>query len=193
MKQGRIIIISGPSGVGKGTVVKELLCRRPDTELSVSVTTRDPRPGEIAGVHYHYLNDATFEEMIRENKLLEHAGYSGRYYGTPSEPVDRAVAEGRDMLLEIEVKGALQVMNNRPEAISIFIGPPSFEELRHRLENRGDTKDIERRLEIALEECKLAEKYRYTVINRTVERAVDEIEAILTAESCRSEYQKIQL
>ncbi|MBR4308750.1 MAG: guanylate kinase, partial [Oscillospiraceae bacterium] len=152
MKKGRILIVSGPSGVGKGTVLKELMKRHPNLRFSVSATTRAPRPGEIDGVHYRFLDKACFEDMIQRDALLEYAGYAGNYYGTPLEPVEEALEQGVSVILEIEVQGALKVMERRKDAISIFIGPPSYEELRRRLYGRGDTAPevAEKRLRIAL-------------------------------------------
>ena len=155
MKQGRIIIISGPSGVGKGTVLREVMKRRPDLRYSVSATTRPIRPSETDGVNYYFISKDQFESMIAKNQLLEYASYAGNYYGTPEEPVDDALQKGISIVLEIETQGALKVMERRKDAISIFIAPPSFEELRERLLGRGDTAPeiAERRLQIARKEC----------------------------------------
>ena len=195
MKQGKILIVSGPSGVGKGTVLKALMKNYPNMRFSVSATTRAPRPGEIDGVHYRFMTKAEFEDLIARDALLEYAAYADNYYGTPAEPVEAGVDRGEIVILEIEVKGALQVMSRRKDAVSIFIAPPSHAELRSRLFNRGDTApDVaEKRLKIAVEECSHAREYKYIVVNDTVEEAVKEIEAILLAESCRSEYNPIQL
>lgn len=195
MKQGRIIIVSGPSGVGKGTVLKEVMRDDPTLRFSVSVTTRAIRPGEVDGVHYFFIDKPRFEAMLANNEMLEHAEYAGNYYGTPEKAVDEALAQGISVVLEIEVQGALQVMERRPDAISIFIAPPSFEELARRLNSRGDTPpDVTaKRLEIAKEECANALNYRYIIINDTVSAAAARIRAILTAEACRSEYTTIQL
>lgn len=194
MKQGRIIIISGPSGVGKGTVLKEVMRDDPSLRFSVSATTRAIRPGEVDGVHYFFIDKPRFEAMLADNEMLEHAEYAGNYYGTPEKPVDDALRQGVSVVLEIEVQGALQVMRRRPDAISIFIAPPSFEELARRLNSRGDTPpDVaEKRLRIAVEECKNAPLYKYTIINDTVSEAAAKIRAILTAEACRSEYMTMQ-
>lgn len=190
MKQGRIIIISGPSGVGKGTVLREVMRRRPELRFSVSATTRPIRPSETDGVNYYFITKETFEQMIEANELLEYATYAGNYYGTPEAPLDKALAQGISVVLEIEVQGALKVIERRPDAISIFIAPPSYEELARRLTGRGDTKPeiAEKRLQIARWECENAPKYRYIIVNDTVSQAADRIEAILTAEACRSEY-----
>lgn len=195
MKQGRIIIVSGPSGVGKGTVLKEVMRDDPTLRFSVSATTRAIRPGEVDGVHYFFVDKPRFEAMLANNEMLEHAEYAGNYYGTPEKAVDEALAQGISVVLEIEVQGALQVMERRPDAISIFIAPPSFEELARRLNSRGDTPpDVAaKRLEIAKEECANALNYRYIIINDTVSAAAARIRAILTAEACRSEYTTIQL
>ncbi len=195
MKEGRILIVSGPSGVGKGTVLKEVMKNHPNMRFSVSATTRAPRPGEIDGVHYRFLDKPCFEDLIARDALLEYAGYADNYYGTPAEPVLESIAKGESVILEIEVKGALQVMSRRKDAISIFIAPPSYAELRRRLYARGDTAPevAEKRLKIAVEECSHAHEYQYIVVNDTVEQAVKEFESILLAESCRSEYNPINL
>lgn len=195
MKQGKILIVSGPSGVGKGTVLKELMKRHSNMRFSVSATTRPIRPGEVDGVHYHFLTKADFETLIAEDALLEYASYADNYYGTPIAPVMEGVNRGEIVVLEIEVQGALNVMSRLKDAVSVFIAPPSYEELRNRLTNRGDTAPeiAEKRLKIAIEECGQAHAYKYTVVNRTVEEAVREMEAILLAESCRSEFNPINL
>lgn len=195
MKQGKILIVSGPSGVGKGTVLKALMAKYPNMRFSVSATTRTIRPGEVDGVHYRFMTKAQFEELIARDALLEYASYADNYYGTPAEPVQEGMDRGEIVILEIEVQGALQVMARRKDAISIFIAPPSYEELRNRLFNRGDTAPevAEKRLKIAIEECSHAHEYKYTVVNDTVEEAVRQVEAILLAESCRSEYNPVNL
>ena len=194
MRKGRVIIISGPSGVGKGTVLKEIMKRNPTLRYSVSATTRAMRPGEVDGVQYYFVDKARFEEMIEQGELLEYASYAGNYYGTPEKAVNDALEQGINVVLEIEVQGALQVMERREDAISVFIAPPSFDELGRRLRGRGDTApDIAaRRLEIAVQECLTAPRYQYIIINDSVEKAAEEFHAILTAEACRSEYRKIQ-
>lgn len=193
MKQGRIIIISGPSGVGKGTVVKRIMAADPNLCFSVSATTRTIRPGEVDGVSYFFISKEQFEEMIQKGEFLEYACYAGNYYGTPEPAVNAALAQGCSVVLEIEVQGALQVMKRRPDAVSVFIAPPSFEELRRRLEGRGDTspESMERRLQEAFGECAQAKKYTYTVINDSLDEAVHKVQAILTAEGCRSLYTNI--
>lgn len=195
MSKGRIIIVSGPSGVGKGTVLKEVMKRNPSLRYSVSATTRAMRPGEVDGVQYYFVDRPCFEEMIESGALLEYASYAGNYYGTPEKAVNDALEKGISVVLEIEVQGALQVMERRADAIAVFIAPPSFHELRRRLAGRGDTApDIAaRRLKIAVQECLAASKYQYIITNDSVEQAADEFQAILTAESCRSQYRKIQI
>lgn len=193
MREGRIIIVSGPSGVGKGTVLRQVMAENPKLQFSVSATTRSIRPNEVDGVHYYFMDKPQFEALLAEDGLLEHATYDKNYYGTPVKPVDEALSRGISVILEIDVQGALQVMERRPDAISIFIAPPSFEELHRRLMGRGDTapENMERRLKAALEECAAAQKYQYIVINDTVAQAVEEVESILTAEACRSNYRTI--
>lgn len=191
MKQGRILIVSGPSGVGKGTVLRNVMASDPALRFSVSATTREMRPGEVDGVHYFFVDKPRFEQMIDKGELLEYASYAGNYYGTPARAVDEALAKGISVVLEIEVQGALQVMKRRPDAISVFIFPPSYEELERRLRGRGDTspESMKKRLAAAHEECRLAKHYQYLILNDTVEQAEQKLRAVLTAESCRSEYQ----
>lgn len=192
MRKGRLIVISGPSGVGKGTVVKALMEREPEIRLSVSATTRDMRPGEIDGVQYYFVSHEAFEQMIAEDRFLEHAQYVGNRYGTPEAPVDRMLAEGRDVILEIEVQGGLQVMRRRSDAISVFIAAPSFEVLGERLRGRGDTDEekVLMRLQQAQMEYLVAPQYHYIVINDRLEDAVSDIQAILRAEALKTEHQQ---
>ncbi len=192
MMKGRLIVISGPSGVGKGTVVKALMAKDPNLRLSVSATTRDMRPGETDGVQYYFISRESFEQMIAENRFLEHAQYVGNRYGTPEEPVDRMLAEGHDVLLEIEVQGGLQIMQRRPDAIPIFIAAPSFEELGARLRGRGDTDEekVLMRLQQARMEYLVARQYRYIVVNDRLEDAVRDVQAILRAEALKTEHQE---
>ena len=195
MKQGRILIISGPSGVGKGTIVREVMKNDPSLQFSVSATTRAMRAGEVEGESYYFVDKERFEEMIAAGELLEHACYAGNYYGTPRKPVEQALANGISVVLEIDVQGGLQVLRRRPDAISVFIAPPSFAELKRRLAGRGDTPPevAARRLQVAAQECAVAHQYGYTIINDDLRRAVGTLEAILTAEACRSTYCNIEL
>ena len=195
MRKGRLIVISGPSGVGKGTVVKALMVRDPRVKLSVSATTREIRPGEIDGVHYYFISHERFERMIAEDCFLEHAQYVGNRYGTPEEPVDRMLEAGYDVVLEIEVQGGLQVMKRRPDAISIFIAAPSFEILGQRLRGRGDTAEelVLMRLQQARMEYLVAQSYQYIVVNDRLEAAVDDIAAILRADTLKTEHQQERL
>ena len=187
MKKGKTFIICGPSGVGKGTVVARLLASDPTLYFSVSATTRAPRAGEADGVHYHFLNRETFEQWINAGDFLEYAEYVGNLYGTPRLYVDRAMEQGRDVLLDIEIQGAEQVKRKRPETVRIYVAPPSWAELERRLIGRG-TEDMEKvrsRLARGKEEFAAAKDFDYLVINDTVERAVRELRAIMRAEHCR--------
>lgn len=186
-KKGLLIIFSGPSGSGKGTIMKSLLARREDTVLSVSMTTRAPRPGEIDGYHYHFVTREEFEKTIAEDGFLEYAEYNGNYYGTPEAPIRRLLNEGKNIMLEIEVQGAEKVMDHRSDVVSIFITTPSFEELERRLRGRGtETEEVIRgRMKTSQYELSRAFRYQYIVLNDDVEKAVDRIETIIDAESMR--------
>ena len=186
-KKGTLIVLSGPSGVGKSTVIAELLSERKDIYFSVSFTTRQPRPGEVDGVNYNFVTRPEFERMIRDNAFLEYAEYVGNYYGTSLKVIRDRLDQGQDVLLDIEVQGAATVKAKCPEAVLIFILPPSLEELAHRLQARStDPEDvIVKRLKRAREECSEIGRYDYLVVNDSVIAAVSEIISILTAEGCR--------
>ena len=188
MEKGRLFVVSGPSGVGKSTILKKLLFDREDIYFSVSATTRQPREGEIDGVHYHFRTVEEFQQLIREEALLEWAEYIGNYYGTPEKYVNEAMDAGKNVILDIEVQGAGNVAAKRPDAVRIFIAPPSWSELERRLTTRGTDTDekIKQRLARAREEFECAGTYDYIVVNDTVEHAVYEIESIMVAEHCRS-------
>ena len=191
-RKGRLIVVSGPSGVGKGTVVKTLMDRDPRVRLSVSATTRPKRPSETDGVQYHFVTHEEFERMIEEDQFLEHAQYVGNRYGTPEKAVNEMLEQGFDVLLEIEVQGGVQVMNRRPDAITIFIAAPSFEELARRLRGRGDTDEekVQMRLQQARMEYLVAPQYQFIVVNDDLEDAVDDVQSILRAEDLKSEKQQ---
>ena len=179
--KGRLIIISGPSGAGKGTVLKEVFDKNPQMKYSVSATTRKPRPGEIHGVHYFYITKDEFEEKIRRGEMLEYACYCENYYGTPSDFVEEQRREGFDIVLEIEPCGAQQVKQRCPDAVSIFILPPSIEELERRLTGRGteEADVVSARINQAKNELGRADQYDYRVVNDDVDRAAEEINEIL--------------
>ncbi len=186
--RGLLVVVSGPSGCGKGTVLGQLLENDPNVFYSVSATTRKPRPGEIEGVHYFFLTKEQFEEKIKNDGMLEYANYVGNYYGTPKEAVEKQLSAGHNVILEIEVQGAMQVQKRCPEAVLVFMMPPSMEELKRRLvERRTETEEvIQNRLVTAEEEMKAVRQYDYFVINDKVEDAVECLRAILKAEKCRT-------
>lgn len=186
-EKGILFVLTGPSGVGKGTVLKQVREHKP-LFYSISATTRAPREGEQDGVHYHFMTREKFQQLVEEGGFLEHAEFSENCYGTPAAPVDAELQAGRDVLLEIEVQGAMQVKQARPEAVRIFLAPPSFEELERRLVGRGTEKPevVQRRLNAAKRELTLAPEFDYIVVNNTVEQAVSDVLAIMQAETCRS-------
>ncbi len=189
-RRGLLIVISGPSGVGKGTVRKALF-ERADHDLvySISMTTRAPRAGETNGVEYHFVTKEDFLNQIKNGNLLEYAEFCDNYYGTPLDKVNEQLELGQEVVLEIEVQGAMQVKEKMPDGVYIFIAPPSMKALEERLVNRGteDKKLIQKRLQKARNEIKVASEYGYIVVNDTVENAADRIMAIIRAEHARTE------
>ena len=186
-EKGKLLVISGPSGAGKSTVVFKAIEGREDICFSTSVTTRSPRPGEVDGREYFFVNFERFREMVENDELLEHAEYVANRYGTPRAYVEQRMAEGMNVLLDIEVQGARQVRKKMPEAVLIFIAPPSIEELERRLRGRGtDTEAaIEGRLIRARQEFPEADFYDYLIVNDDVEKAAAKLNAIIEAEHCR--------
>lgn len=189
MDKGLLIVLSGPSGVGKGTVCSALRQSAPQLTYSVSATTRAPRQGEVNGVNYFFKSKEDFLSMIERDQLLEWAEYVGNYYGTPIEFVRNTIDQGKDIILEIEVQGALKVKEKFPEGIFIFLTPPSLDELKNRIVGRGtETEElIQNRISVGIEEINLMEHYDYAVVNDKVELACSRIEAIITAEHCKRE------
>ena len=182
-----LVVVSGPSGSGKDTVVSRLMAQHPEIEISVSATTRDKRPGEQEGVNYYYLTVPAFEQKIADGEILEYTQYCGNYYGTPRQPVEDWMEQGHDVVLEIEVKGGAQVKRLMPECVSIFILPPSMKVLEKRLRGRGTEEEetIQKRLAKAREEIPHAKDYDYIVYNDALEDAVSDLRAIIQAEKLR--------
>ncbi|MGG6293461.1 guanylate kinase [Leptolyngbya sp. AN02str] len=183
MSRGRLIVITGPSGVGKGTLLKSWMKRHPEFYLSISVTTRSPRPGEMDGKHYFFRSRSQFHQMVENGDLLEWAEFAGNCYGTPRQPVEDQIRRGQSVILEIELEGARQIRQTFPEALRIFVLPPSMEELEQRLRGRGQDSDeaIARRLERAKAEIGAAGEFDVQVINDDLEAALSRIEDVLCA------------
>ncbi|MFS8896467.1 guanylate kinase [Synechococcus sp. R3-13] len=190
--RGRLVVLTGPSGVGKGTLVNQLRQRHPELYLSVSVTTRPPRPSEQEGVNYYFRSREEFLNLIEANELLEWAQYAGNFYGTPREIVFQKLNQGQDVLLEIELAGARQVRQQYPDAIRIFLCPPSLEELERRIRERGQDSEasIERRLEQARKELDAQDEFDYVIVNDNLEQALQELEALLYPPSPSSKEQQ---
>lgn len=186
--EGLLVILSGPSGAGKSTVISRLMEIRDDIRFSVSATTRAPRPGEVDGTAYFFKTREEFSAMVENDEFLEHAEYVGNCYGTPAAPVDRDISNGYAVLLDIEVQGAMQILDKRPDAVSIFLCPPSLEVLEKRLRGRGtDTEEkIQGRLNTARREYAQMSRYNYIVINDDADTAAKELDAVITAEKCRA-------
>jgi len=186
-RSGILLCVSGPSGVGKGTVIRCLREQQPDLIHSISATTRAMRPGESDGVSYHFVTRERFEQMIAAGEVLEYDEYCGNYYGTPLAPLADALSSGSDVVMDVTVPGSLAVIDRMPDAVSIFLLPPSFAELRRRLEGRGTEPpdEMERRLEKARHEIRKASLFDYVVINENVDRAAGQILAIAESERCR--------
>ncbi|NLG25890.1 MAG: guanylate kinase [Clostridiales bacterium] len=187
MRKGLLFTVSGPSGVGKGTICKALLARMPELKLSVSCTTRPPRSIEREGLDYFFIGEAQFDEMVASGGFLEHAGVYGKRYGTPRGYVESMLSAGHDVLLEIEMQGSMQVMRMMPETISVFVLPPSFSELKRRLLARSTEGEEQVRLRLSngAKEMQLAEQYRYVLMNDNLEHAVDQLQSIICAERLR--------
>lgn len=192
MTKGLLLVISGPSGCGKGTICKKLLSRNQNINFSISATTRKPRKGEANGINYFFVGEEEFKNMIKNDEFLEYASVHGNYYGTPKKYVFEKMAEGENIILEIDVQGALQIKEKYPEGVFIFILPPSMEELKNRIVKRGteSKEDIDRRLNNAYKEIELAKQYDYIVLNDQVLSAVEKIESIIIAEKNRTLRQK---
>lgn len=188
-QKGILFILSGPSGVGKGTVRKALFDQSTDLRYSISMTTRAPREGEVDGVDYFFKSRDEFEKLISEGQLIEHAEYVGNYYGTPRPYVEETLNQGKDVFLEIEVQGALKVRENFPQGVFVFLIPPSLEELKDRIVNRGtETEDkVKNRLLAAKEEIEMMDAYDYVVVNDQIDNAVSKVKSIVASEHCKRE------
>lgn len=192
-EKGLLLVLSGPSGAGKGTISLALQQENPSLRLSVSATTRPPRKDEVDGLHYHFLKKEVFKKLINNDQLLEWAEVYGNYYGTLRRFVQESLEQGDDVMLEIDIQGALQVRHNFPDAVLIFIAPPSKSELRSRLISRDtdSREEIEKRLSCAISEMELARQYDFIVINDDISRALEKVRAVITAEKLRPRYHEL--
>ena len=192
MSKGNVFIISGPSGSGKDTILAKLFLKEPNLGFSISSITRDMRENEVEGEKYHFITKEEFQELIKNDELLEFNEFVGNYYGTPKAPVEECINQGKDMIIEVDVNGAEQIRKKMPEAISIFIMPPSYEELERRLTSRGtdSPEKIASRLFSALGEIKRANEYNFIVTNDDVDIAVDDVLHIILSERLRAERQQ---
>ena len=185
--RGLLIVMSGPSGAGKGTICKSFLERNSEVAISVSATTRSPRNGEVDGINYYFMSKEQFKEKIEANDFLEYAEVYDNFYGTPKSNVEQLLESGKDVILEIDIQGALKVKENTEEGVFIFILPPSMEELKARIIKRGSEtpESLMKRFKSAYKEINFISRYNYAVVNDEVETAVDKLEAIICAEKCR--------
>ena len=192
MNKGGVFVVSGPSGSGKDTVLKGLFAENPDILFSISSITRAMRPGEKEGEKYNFISRENFEEMIKNDMLLEHNLFVGNYYGTPRVPVEKAVSEGKDIIIEVDVNGAAQIRKKLPEAVTVFIMPPSFAELKRRLVGRGTESEvlIEKRLQSALDEIRRAEEYDYIIVNDDAATASQSLMSVIKTCRLKTERQK---
>lgn len=187
-RKGMLLVISGPSGTGKGTLIEKIIQWDPSFGFSVSCTTRSMRPNEEEGKQYYFLDDARFDQLIQENAFLEYASVHGHRYGTLISEVENRIQQGKNVILDIDVQGGMAVMEKVPSCVSVFIYPPSFQILAERLRNRGTEKEEEicRRLNNARGECKKMDHYQYLLLNDTLEQAAEQLKCIITAEKMRS-------
>lgn len=184
MKKGKLFVVTGPSGVGKGTLISEFLSKNDDINLSISATTRAPRPNEVDGVNYNFMSKESFEERIEKNLFLEWAKFADNYYGTYQKTVEDSLENGKNILVEIEIQGALQVKKKMPEAIMVFILPPSLEDLEKRLKGRNteDEETIKKRTSVAKSEIDQADKFDYKIVNDDLNTALKNLSEVLNAE-----------